>query len=199
MIGQAPRPGSSTLLLRQDHVYQARWLAPVPCAVLGSAPTVSSLLSAMLQQFGSQFGRSQAWSTVRADTSPLPGWNPPAGHTNGMGPSSFNACVVYTEATWSAPDTAVDPSLAKLPGVGLVPLVDMWDASSGELLYDRNAIAQPSAPAPGPAPAPPTSTSPPVATTRAPSAAKASAGVSGAVVFAGLLILGLGIAAIVSR
>jgi hypothetical protein len=203
MIGQAPRPGSEVVLLREGHAYQARWIAPVPCQLLGSAPSVSSLLSAMLQQLGSQFGRSQAWSTVRADVRPLPGWNPPPGHS-GVADASANplaTCTVYTEATWAAPDTAVDPTLARLPGVGLVPLVDIWDAQTRELLYDRVAIVQPATPAPGTAPAPPVRPTPPATTApAAPLSPKPSARGSGALVIGGLVIAALGIAAIaVSR
>ncbi len=191
------------MLLRQGHAYQARWLAPVPCQLLGSAPSVSSLLSAMLQQLGGQFGRSQAWSTVRGDTSELAGWSPPAGH-EGAASIAFNECTVYTEATWQAPDTAVDPSLATLPGLGLVPLVDMWDAQTGELVYDRSAIAQPSSSPPGTAPAPPAQQQPPAATTvpaTTVTAAKPSGGGGAGLAIGvgiGLLVLGA-IAVAVSR
>ncbi len=204
MIGQSPRAGSEIVLLRQGHAYQARWIAPVPCQLLGSAPSVSSLLSAMLQQLGGQFGRSQAWSTVRGDTTPLAGWNPPAGHEAGATTNAFTECTVYTEATWTAPDTAVDPSIARLPGLGLVPLVDMWDAQTGELLYDRNAIPQPTTSPPGTAPAPPAQQQPPAAATApAPTvaAAKPSAGGGAGLAIGvgiGLLVL-VGIAFAASR
>lgn len=205
MIGQAPRPGSEVVLLRQGRAYQARWIAPVPCQLLGSAPSVSSLLSAMLQQLGSQFGRTQAWSSVRADVSPLPGWRPPPGHSGvaDASASPLTSCTVYTEATWTAPDTALDPSLASLPGLGLLPLVDLWDAASGEVLYDRVAIRQPATSPPGAAPSAPSQQPPPVATTQpaappgAPSAPSGggSAGLAIGIGIGLLVLIGIAVAA----
>lgn len=132
-LGQPPTV--PVITLRRGHHYSARWTAPVNCALVQPP-----LVLAALQTLGTQAGLQNPWDRVSFSTAP-----------------SALGCNVETDATWNARDTVIDPEIARLPGVAALPVEQIRDTDTGEIIYDRARIEQPQTPPPGPPPAPPPS------------------------------------------
>lgn len=63
-------------------------------------------------------------------------------------------CRVTVFAVWSARDTVIDAELAQLPGIGALPVEEVVDETTGEVLYDLRRQERPAPPGPAPAPLP---------------------------------------------
>ena len=136
MLGQVST--APVVMLKNGHRIRTRFAAPVPCALI-PAPAVLAAVQAM----GAQAAVPSPWTAIDFDMV-----------------SDWSGCKINVSATWSARDTVIDPELTQLPGIGALPVEQVFDETSGVVLYDSSRQERPTPPGPAPAP-PPRGSGPP--------------------------------------
>lgn len=141
------------VVLKTGHRIRARFVAPAPCALI-PPPAINAAMQAM----GAQAAVPSPWTNIAFNLD-----------SAGIG------CRITVRATWSARNTVIDPELAMLPGVGALPVEEVFDETAGVVLYDLTRQERPVPPGPAPAP-PPRGSGPPGMTPSTESSTKMGAG-----------------------